>query len=154
MRCGYKPTPLMDRFWPKVNKTESCWIWTANKISGGYGRISTRRCAYEFAHRISWMVHFGDPGKLHVLHRCDNRACVRPDHLFLGTCFDNMQDCSAKGRIAFGERNAHTKLSNAEAFEIKKLLVSGTPQRHIAKQFGVCRSLIASIAVGKVHRRT
>lgn len=99
--------PAEVRFWAKVEKTDTCWNWIGGK-NWGYGCFfltNPRRSAK--AHRHSWEMHNGPiPVGLVVCHRCDNRACVRPDHLFLGTCKDNMQDCVAKGRFNGGRRNA------------------------------------------------
>ena len=86
-------------FWKKVRKTTSgCWGWVGASSGAGYGhtRIGGRNIS---AHRTSWELHFGAvPDGMCVLHRCDNRRCVRPDHLFLGTLSDNSRDCVEKGR--------------------------------------------------------
>jgi hypothetical protein len=100
---------LLDRFWSKVQKTETCWLWTASKRHKGYGAFCYERNGIKVqgrAHRFSWELHFGEiPEGLFVLHRCDNPACVRPDHLFLGTNQDNVDDMMAKGRhVAGGAR--------------------------------------------------
>ena len=97
--------PEIERFWAKVDQDGpvpkhrpelgQCWVWTANTIPKGYGLFGRKR----YAHRYSWTLHYGTiPGKLWVLHKCDNPPCVRPDHLFLGTARDNYEDMRAKGR--------------------------------------------------------
>lgn len=95
---------LAARFWAKVNKTPTCWLWTANRLPKGYGVINVggRAGSQQLAHRVSWELHFGPiPDGLWVLHRCDNPPCVRPDHLFLGTVQDNVDDMVTKGRANF-----------------------------------------------------
>lgn len=87
-----------ERFWAKVDKTDTCWNWTAYKLFNGYGRFSIRG-ATDYAHRISWELATGKyPKGKHVLHVCDNPGCVRPDHLFLGTMEENMVDRNEKKR--------------------------------------------------------
>jgi len=100
-------TPEM-RFWQKVEKTDGCWFWLGGKNSDGYGsfNIGTHGTG---AHRIAYTLEVGNiPRGISVLHSCDNRACVRPDHLFLGTQLDNVTDMMEKGRgnKASGNRNA------------------------------------------------
>jgi HNH endonuclease len=95
---------LADRFWAKVDTQGDlfdCWRWTAAVDRKGYGtiRYGGRGSILAKAHRLSWELHFGEiPVGLHVLHRCDAPACVRPDHLFLGTNYQNIEDALAKGR--------------------------------------------------------
>lgn len=96
-------TPIADRLWAKVEKTDTCWIWTGSK-SGSYHHgeigLGRRTDGKAKAHRVSYELAYGKiQDGLQVLHKCDNGLCVRPDHLFLGTQKDNMIDCSAKGRV-------------------------------------------------------
>lgn len=104
----YPVRPLGDRFWPKVQKSDGCWLWVAGGDSAtGYGRIRLGRAGtkHELAHRVAWQLTFGPiPDGLWVLHHCDTPRCVRPDHLFLGDCSDNMKDAATKGRMVKGER--------------------------------------------------
>lgn len=96
-----KHGPLVERFWRGVVISESCWEWQRYCCSStGYGRIAGPDGYRKIGtHRASWMLHYGDiPEGMFVLHRCDNRKCVRPDHLFLGTHQDNVRDMREKGR--------------------------------------------------------
>ena len=87
----------MKRFWDKVEKTDGCWNWKANKANG-YGHFSLYGKKIK-AHRYSWIMKYGEiPAGMLICHHCDNKACVNPDHLFIGTQSDNLKDCVRKGR--------------------------------------------------------
>ena len=86
------------RFWSKVERSGSCWLWTAGKDKGGYGTFDLNGMSVK-AHRVSYTLANGEiPTGMCVLHKCDTPACVSPDCLFLGTHQDNMDDMMAKGR--------------------------------------------------------
>jgi hypothetical protein len=91
--------PLAERFWEKVNvgTPDECWTWAACTNPLGYGWINVNNSG-ELAHRISWLINHGEiPEGLVICHKCDNPPCVNPNHLFLGTQKDNMQDYARKG---------------------------------------------------------
>ncbi len=97
-KTGRPATPPSARFWQKVQKGDGCWEWQGSRNKLGYGITSLRGRAIR-AHRVSWEIVNGPiPDGLLVCHRCDNPACVRPDHLFLGTQIDNLRDMRTKGR--------------------------------------------------------
>jgi len=138
----FYPT-LAERFWSKVSKTESCWIWTGGSLESGYGMIrvggSDKRKLE--AHRVSWILENGFiPDGLCVLHKCDNPPCVNPKHLFIGTLQDNVRDMNQKGRSSGGRipRNQFSrKTSEEDVVEIRELYASGNyTMKQLATRFG------------------
>ena len=90
--------PDVARFWSRVDRSGDCWLWLGNKYTNGYGRLCVGGIERS-VHRLSWEFANGPiPADLFVCHHCDVPACVRPDHLFLGTARDNAIDMVAKGR--------------------------------------------------------
>ena len=146
--------PLSERFWEKVIKGDSgeCWIWTGALNEKGYGILGRGRrgMGTERAHRVSWMIHFGPiPKGLFVCHKCDNPQCTNPEHLFLGTVYENNADMLAKGRNVKGECS-YSKLSLDQVREIRSRYKPGKiTQLALAKEYGVSRSLIGLIVKGE-----
>lgn len=96
---GRKWTPPEERFHSRYSVDESgCWIWQGATTNAGYGKIAVHGTLI-LSHRFSWELHHGPiPEGLYVCHHCDNPQCVNPDHLFVGTAQDNVNDMMAKGR--------------------------------------------------------
>ena len=134
-----------DRFWSKVDKTDKCWMWTAACSSDGYGNISIKGKTYK-PHRVSYEIKHGPiPKGMLICHHCDNKLCVRPSHLFLGTQKDNMQDAVGKGRAARGERHGSSKLTESQ---VKQIRIDPRMEKEIAPDYSISNSV-----VGKIKRR-
>ena len=148
------PRPLPERFWEKVDVRgpDECWTWTAGTASHGYGIIArgSPQRGMLLAHRVSYELHRGPiPDGGHILHSCDNRLCVNPAHLSLGTNAANVADMVAKGRQAAGEVNGHAKLTEEQVREIRERYDwYRVTQRLLAAEYGVTRSNIGHIVNG------
>ena len=128
-------------------------MWTGAKYPRGYGAFAIGRKAHG-AHRVSWELHNSPiPDGLFVLHHCDNPLCVNPEHLFLGTQRDNMQDAYKKGRTFHFDPEHHVtngKLSSVQVKEIRRLWVEdGWQQKDIRLLYGISSSNISRIITGK-----
>jgi hypothetical protein len=144
----------MDRLWNRTDRSGICWIWTGCKDNSGYGLISVGGRMMR-THRLAWeLTHGPIPFGLFVCHHCDTRACINPEHLFLGTHKDNMQDKVRKGRRngggpAYGERNGSAKLTTMQVIEIRQLYNSSDiSERELAQRFGIGKSQAHRIVSG------
>ena len=150
---------VVERFWSKVDKTADCWVWTAGIGGGGYGLFHAGR--HYRAHRFSFEANFGAiPQGLCVCHRCDNRLCVRPEHLFVGTYADNLRDMREKGRAHFqvnrgcflrGEKSPRAKLTNQQAVDLRVRYVAGESARALGSHFGMTESAVFKVLRGEVY---
>lgn len=148
-----------------VRASNECWPWVGTFSGNGYGTFSYRGKQY-IAHRAVFKEENGDiPGDIYVCHKCDNKWCVNPSHLFAGTPNDNMQDKVSKGRqsrgakhsdsfrnskkyrdsIRRGENHPMSKLSDAQRIEILAMIDDGVPQSAIAEKFGVWQPTISNV---------
>jgi hypothetical protein len=132
-----------------VNEQTECWEWQRNIQSNGYGHMKHSGKARS-VHRVSYEMHKGEiPDGAYVLHRCDNKCCVNPRHLFLGTALDNRLDMQSKRRHAHGERVNTAKLTEAQVLEIYALSDNGMGSPRIAKRVGISVSMAWNIKTGK-----
>lgn len=137
-----------ERFWEKVNKTDTCWLWTGSKTNWGYGCFWNGK-KIVLAHRYSFELMAGII-KNCALHTCDNRLCVRPDHIFDGTRQDNMKDMISKGRAKHPSmRGVWTKLDPNNYEEIKRLWPQMTLHQ-LGEKYGVSYGHIWNVVHDKV----
>ena len=149
-------TRFIERFWSRINKTESCWLWTGYATHRGYGRVRANgkltRC-----HRLAWILTNGPiPDGMEVMHNCpsgDNPLCCNPAHLLLGTHADNMADASRKKQIRYGEKHGRAILSEDDVRKIRALYAQGGYiQKTIGLRFGVATRTISSIVNRKIWK--
>lgn len=158
-RVAVSANTLEERYWSKVVKGPDCWLWTGSMSSKGYGRISAER-RHVTASRVAYSLEYGAfDERLHVLHRCDNPSCVRPDHLFLGTQVDNMADMNSKNRhgrsgagenVRKGKSHPFAKIDESCAKQIRERHKSGITMKELASSFGLNVPSIWRI----IHRKT
>ena len=152
---------MQPNFLSKVEKTDGCWQWKGHIKKNGYGTFwlkAEKKPVH--AHRYAYEQFVGPiPSNLCVLHRCDNRSCVNPGHLFLGTLSDNMQDAVAKRRQISGwhlngagkkERHWNAKLTQRQVDEIRATYEAGkATQKELGEAFGLHKKSIYRIIAHK-----
>jgi hypothetical protein len=143
----------VNRFWSKVIclGPDECWLWRACCFRRGYGCFSLRGDIFH-AHRVAYAIaNPGWDGLLFVLHRCDNRRCVNPSHLFLGTNAENTADMWSKGRAYDngGERHPNAKITASDALAMVSRHGEGESYRSIAADYGISRSSVGRVVAGK-----
>jgi hypothetical protein len=152
----YTPQALRA-FWELQGKIivqpNGCWLWQRAKAEFGYGLMSYNGI-FQRAHRVAYVLCIAPvPPGLSVLHNCpggDNPSCVNPEHLFLGTQLDNVQDCIRKGRTRLraapaGERNPHAKLTEDDVRSIRAKVAAGVPQTRIQVEYDLSRAGVQRI---------
>ncbi len=135
-------------------KHNDCWLWHGAKTQKGYGYIMLDFTSI-LAHRIMYVLHFGIiPDGMCICHKCDVGNCVNPKHFFLGTKKDNAQDAEIKGRLVHhrGSSHGNSKLKEDQVKIIKQMILNGENQAFAARMFGVTRTTITDIKIGKTWR--
>lgn len=162
---GCRPQSQSERekvFWSDVSiRSSGCWEKTGRTRKDGYVNFWFDEKT-QLSHRVAWILTFGKiPNGAFALHRCDNRKCVRLDHLFLGSQKQNMEDMVSKGRAAKfkiavrGENNGMSKLSNSDAVKIRsEYATGGRSQQSIADNYGVSQKAISLLITGENWKYT
>lgn len=161
----------MERFWSKVKLASKsvCWDWQAStEKRNGYGQFGVGDGRWDRAHRVAWrLVHGEIPEGMCVLHTCDNRRCVNPNHLYLGTKKSNAQDRERRGRSnhatgerhgrhthpgqTSGSRNGRAKLDEHAVRELlQKHFKQGTTKAALAREYNLSRTTVGHIVSGKL----
>lgn len=137
-----------------LDPNTKCWNWAQHLGHNGYGQVNYQ-CRKSSAHRVAYQVFIGSiPAGMCVLHSCDNRKCVNPDHLFLGTNADNQRDMRAKGRQfkARGEAAGQAKLTETQVKEIRVKRSQGVSNNCLAEFYGVSSHTISQIVQGRIWK--
>lgn len=139
----------VDRFWSKVDKTDKCWMWNGNKDTNRRGYFFINKQIFS-AHRLSFIYAYGDiPSNMCVCHTCDVGLCVNPDHMFLGTHQDNMEDKMKKGRHVTRSKSIPVQT----VLLIRRLYISGVRKAELSRIFDLPLFTIRPICDNKTYRK-
>lgn len=151
---GHRP-PESDeqfarRFWAKVDigGAGDCWPWTGYLGNTGYGQVG-RGGRLLSTHRVAYELHTGERlGELYACHRCDNRWCCNPSHIFAGTALDNIRDMIAKGRavVPVGEAASNARLSDADVRDIRRRREAGESLASVAARYGISKQYVGQLS--------
>jgi DNA-binding transcriptional regulator YiaG len=147
----------IQKFWRNVDikGKEDCWLWKAHKNNDGYGCFRVKEKSY-VSSRVAYFLYYGDFDEtLCCLHRCDCPACCNPDHLFLGTIQDNIDDMCKKGRVnhPIGVANGKCKLSIENVLEIRNDYATGNyTKAELGKKFNITSTNVYAIVTGKTWK--
>lgn len=155
---------FIARFWSKVDKSggpDACWPWIASMAGTGYGQFAVTvngKTKPQRSHRLAWIITNGPIASttIFVCHRCDNRTCCNPAHLFLGTAADNIADMNAKGRHGHtgvpGAAHPAAKLADDDVHAIRALGAIGVAGAAIARRFLVSTTTVNRIVSRELWR--
>lgn len=155
IRRSWTNKERFERYFRKGKATE-CWNWQAHCFSdSGYGCFGWRDKRNEpitrsiGAHVAAYLLYKGKiPKGKQVQHTCDNRPCVNPNHLKLGTQKDNMRDCIERRRIARGKRQGLSVMTDAKVKELRSWYAAGESQVSLAARFGISQPTVSQITRG------
>lgn len=138
-----------ERFWKKVEKTETCWLWTGC-CANGYGHFVINEKTYK-SHRVSWFLAGNTIPDGHIIrHKCRSRHCCNPEHLETGTIAENIADRIRDGTSNRGERCGTAKLTSAQVLDIRAR--AGERQANLAEEFGVSQVTISAIILRRIWK--
>ncbi len=139
------------RFWEHAVRSDGCWLWEGHvQKTTGYGTSNWEnddgKLVFITAHCLSYRLFKGEipKGKL-VRHTCDIRHCVNPEHLIIGTYKNNMEDCVERGRIANGEAQGLSVMTEEKVRELRVRVAAGEKQMYLAPEYGICQATVSQI---------